>query len=574
MFDRRGLGAGAALALVAGLVSAAPDVRVVQDHGTWWFQDAAGRQFFSLGVDCVAGCVGHAEDRPLEAGQHDRIVGQLKAWGFNTAGAWSRPSVWPDLYVADQLYMGVTAQDFHDVYDEAFWHGWFPGQVTSEVGAFRGRKNVIGYFVDNEPHWDPAKILAFFRALKPGAPGRKALAAFAKRTCGGRLDRVDAAAWRTEAVRQYYTRYVALLRAADPDRLVLGVRWAGLPDLELYRALSPLFDVNSVNDYNRYGDLRPAYAEVYAATGKPIMITEWSFSGYPEPGHASLQFIDVFTQERRAVGYRKYVSQAARAPYMVGMHWFLWSDYEPQVVAAGGYPPDENMGLVTNDGATPYDILVRECARTNGEVEALHRAAGAPRPAVAVGTTLVEASAVGRASPVVDGDLADWPMEAFRAPRVSESLEEVRDPGHAYALAADGTYLYVAARIRDGRLDDPGRDWEWEGDYLALYAALTAGPAGTRGASTALYLYPLGGGADRKAPVAGFWGGASPGAGTRIARRDVPGGYTLEARFPLAAFAGWKSGTLTPWTWMLNYRDDSGIYETWWERTGALPAAP
>src|SRR5207245_127111 len=28
-------------------------IRVVQDHGVWWFQDGAGHQFFSLGVNCI-----------------------------------------------------------------------------------------------------------------------------------------------------------------------------------------------------------------------------------------------------------------------------------------------------------------------------------------------------------------------------------------------------------------------------------------------------------------------------------------------------------------------------------------
>src|SRR5262245_22745460 len=28
-------------------------IRVVQDHGVWWFEDAAGRKFFSLGVNCI-----------------------------------------------------------------------------------------------------------------------------------------------------------------------------------------------------------------------------------------------------------------------------------------------------------------------------------------------------------------------------------------------------------------------------------------------------------------------------------------------------------------------------------------
>jgi hypothetical protein len=40
-------------------------IRVVRDHGVWWFQDGAGQRFVSLGVNCVGGCYGHAEDTPI-----------------------------------------------------------------------------------------------------------------------------------------------------------------------------------------------------------------------------------------------------------------------------------------------------------------------------------------------------------------------------------------------------------------------------------------------------------------------------------------------------------------------------
>jgi hypothetical protein len=114
------------------------------------------------------------------------------------------------------------------------------------------------------------------------------------------------------------------------SHFILGIRHQGVPDIEFFRALAPYFDVHSINDYNRYGHLQPAYAELYRATGKPMMITEFSFSGFPHRGHKSSLFVDLYTQENRSVGYRKYVLQAARAPFMIGMHWFMWMDYSKQ----------------------------------------------------------------------------------------------------------------------------------------------------------------------------------------------------------------------------------------------------
>src|SRR5687767_8783733 len=68
-------------------------IRVVRDHGVWWFQDGGGQKFVSLGVNCVGGCYGHAEDTPLPPARKAGIVARLKDWGFNTAACWSSPSV-------------------------------------------------------------------------------------------------------------------------------------------------------------------------------------------------------------------------------------------------------------------------------------------------------------------------------------------------------------------------------------------------------------------------------------------------------------------------------------------------
>jgi hypothetical protein len=82
----------------------------------------------------------------------------------------------------------------------------------------------------------------------------------------------------------------------------------------------------------------------------------------------------VGSQAKRGLGYHTYVRQAARAPFMVGMHWFMWSDYA-QAAPTGGYPhpPDVNVGLVTADEAAVYEELGHWITRTNAEVEAIHR---------------------------------------------------------------------------------------------------------------------------------------------------------------------------------------------------------
>jgi len=54
-------------------------IRVVQDHhGVWWFQDGAGRQFFSLGVNCIGGCYGHIEPTPMCPARQQWMVALLR----------------------------------------------------------------------------------------------------------------------------------------------------------------------------------------------------------------------------------------------------------------------------------------------------------------------------------------------------------------------------------------------------------------------------------------------------------------------------------------------------------------
>ena len=95
-------------------------------------------------------------------------------------------------------------------------------------------------------------------------------------------------AWRTKVVATYYQRYAAMVRALDPEHLILGIRYKGVPERALFTALSPYFDVNSINDYTRSGHLKPVYTALYQTTGKPLMITEFSFSGFPFPSSSRL----------------------------------------------------------------------------------------------------------------------------------------------------------------------------------------------------------------------------------------------------------------------------------------------
>jgi hypothetical protein len=580
----------------AGVPSApSPEyIRVVQENGVWWFENGSGRRFFSLGVNCVGGCYGHAEDGPMAPSRQRWITERLREWGFNTAGSWSSPSLWDHFYVADQIYLEFY-ETLHDVFDESLWRDRLTPQIRREVQTFLGRKNFLGYFLDNEREWQAEGVFDFYLRLPRGTPGSRALLTYIKGYYRDDLGRLNAEwgtayadfdhiaesspptpyphamrrgilpGWRTAVATAFYRRYADTVRDLDPHHLILGIRYHGIPDPDLFIALSALFDVNSINDYNRYGHLRPAYAEFYQATGKPIMITEFSFSGFLQPGHRSDLFVDVYEQQRRGLGYHKVVQQAARAPYMVGMHWFMWADYAEDAGTPDDYPypPDRNVGLMSNDERMIYEELTHWIARTNRVVEATHRGAQATHRVDSTSSQVT----VGRFTPVLDGDLEEWPKDsAFRPDSVQALVDDIQ-PDQRYSLSWDEQGLYLAGDITDASLEPtyPGRPWQ--GDQLVLQLRPLIPADGSLGEAVEITVYPIGAGSDQQQPYAVQWHEPRyyQSVPLQVAKRPRPGGYTIEVCIPGTALG--EGGDLSGRSWQLQlwYRNVGEISESSWE---------
>jgi hypothetical protein len=570
-------------------------IRVVQDNGVWWFQDGAGRKFFSLGVNCVGGCYGHAEATPMLSSRKQWIVSLLHDWGFNTSGSWSSPSVWPDFYVTEQIYPHFLP-DAHDVFDDAFWQGPYADHLRDEVRPFRGMKNFIGYFLDNEPAWNAQRIFAFYRRLGKRTPGSRAFIAYLKRYYRGQISALNhdwrtsyrsfthipgtwppkrfsrrmqhgiVQAWRTKVMTTYYQRYAAMVRALDPDHLILGIRYQGVPDRALFTALSPYFDVNSINDYNRYGHLRPVYTTLYKATGKPLMITEFSFSGFPSPGQPSALFVEVYSQANRGIGYHKYVRQVARAPFMVGMHWFMWSDYAQEAPTGSElYPPDANVGLVTSGETAVYEELGHWITRTNTEVETAHqegREGPPPEPEP-------QRRLLPRFLPTVDGDISEWPRALAITPTVVTALDDEVRPDQTYFLSWDGQDVYLAGDIAATHRAHPPLEqaWAWVRDYLAIQLRPVQPRKSDGDTAPVLFIYPREDGHDPRQPYAARWtrsDGYRP-IPLHVMQRRSPRGFTIEARIPGTALWGFTGNPGASWRITLRYQNVTEIYQIAWQ---------
>jgi agarase len=173
----------------------------------------------------------------------------------------------------------------------------------------------------------------------------------------------DKSAFLRLIARQYFKVTARAIRKYDPNHLILGCRFAGYAPDEVLKEVGEFVDVVS---YNTYDLLPPTdkLERIHHLTGKPIMITEFSFkamdSGLPNTKGAGKP---VETQQDRADSYEGYVTAALSLPYMVGLHWFEHAD-EP---AEGRFDGENsNYGVVDIDDEV-YTVLTDRMTAINAK---------------------------------------------------------------------------------------------------------------------------------------------------------------------------------------------------------------
>ncbi|MGD0059713.1 MAG: agarase [Verrucomicrobiia bacterium] len=156
------------------------------------------------------------------------------------------------------------------------------------------------------------------------------------------------------------------IKAADPNHMNFGARFAYFPPQPVVAAAAKYVDVVS---FNCYQPNPRATVERYAAFGKPLIIGEFSFrsedSGLPNSRGAGPK---VKTQTERAAAFRNYVTQALQNPNLVGYHWFEHCD-EPKEGRFDG--ENSNYGVV-NIHDDVYTELTQTMTDINAQAEALH----------------------------------------------------------------------------------------------------------------------------------------------------------------------------------------------------------
>lgn len=366
--------------------------------GCWWLIDPHGAPFFVRGVHGVRSAGGQADGAlPLDS------AARLRGWGFNAVG------VSPDGAGRDDGLPFMAAVEFAragqqvvapgvrlpDVFDPE-WPRLAAVRAREVCAPRAGCHELMGWVTDDRLEWaspSPAgrpSLLQICLSLEPGFAAYHAAWEFVLALHGGRLDAVarawnavlpnkevvreltradrglgtrgylrDEVRWAREFARRYFATTAAATRAADPNHLVLGCRFAGRAGAHvLAECTYPAVDV-----------ALPHWSElpaVDASPSHPVLANDVDWVGEDflraPAGGRTRRLTTVERMLRRA---RTAIDRMARHRAVVGYAWSQWQD-EP------GEQPPFARGLVHVSGTEAREHT-EVLAAFNLRAETLHR---------------------------------------------------------------------------------------------------------------------------------------------------------------------------------------------------------
>ncbi len=350
-----------------------------------------------LGFDVYARFV--ETNYPSKEAWLDETLQRLRGWGFNTlANHCDEPLLrHRGLAHTITLYLGGK---FARGADPDRWISKWSGPCTGFPNVFhpdfehviqeRARELcaperddpwLMGWFLDNELKWwgpnTGRRDLSLFdavRALPETHSARKALEAFVD---GRPVDNDLREAFLRLVAERYFSVLCGAIRAADPNHMILGCRFAGpfsKAHPVVWEVAGKYCDIVSLNCYP-WTDIdrglvldakggRPVadrFREIHVWCGKPLVVTEWSFpaldTGRPCRHGAGQRFP---TQEGRAAASALFARTVLALPFMAGYSYFMFLD-QPASGISETFQEDSNYGLVSEFGV-PYGALTKALA--------------------------------------------------------------------------------------------------------------------------------------------------------------------------------------------------------------------
>jgi hypothetical protein len=278
--------------------------------------------------------------------------------------------------------------EMHDPFDPQFAAD-VADSVKGTAARIKDDPMCLGYFVDNELSWSGwdgkrGPIQLAYGALSLDAstsPAKKALVddMDAKYASIGELNKAwgtnfgswddfrkpfvpkddpndamtkDLDAYVHHFATQYFTVVRDALKAADPNHLYLGCRFAAFSPT-IVDAAASVCDVVSFNVYAK--TLDPTRFGFLSKVDKPCIIGEFHF-GALDRGMFSPGLVEASDQEGRGRMYRTFIDSVLASPKFIGAHWFEYED-EPLTGRFDG--ENYQIGLVSVTD-TPYPELIKD----------------------------------------------------------------------------------------------------------------------------------------------------------------------------------------------------------------------
>lgn len=324
------------------------------------------------------------------------ITGLILNNGMNSLGNWSDNKLFGNIpipYVTSLPEFPTTKQlifrDFPDVLSEEYQNN---ARICAQ--ALSARKDdpyMIGYFLRNEPMWAFVDnlIIADEVLYNPNKTACRVRLVESLKEKYGTADRLNHA-WNTafssfadleepienasafsvkasedmhefskKLIRAYTEIPAKACKKADPNHMILGMRWAWISNPDLAAGWEN-FDVFSINCYKT--DPTPALDNVAAlGVDLPVIIGEFHF-GALNGGLTATGLEGVRTQKDRGLAYRYYCERAAAHPNGAGCHYFQLYDQ----FALGRFDGENyNIGML-DICSVPYEEMlkyVRECGK-------------------------------------------------------------------------------------------------------------------------------------------------------------------------------------------------------------------
>ena len=507
-----------------------------QADGVWWFVSPTGQREFLNTVTTVQPFQkGRREKGPhyvsrdwaggVDGGPEARSEGNLHAWatatlrrvheaGFKGLGAWSNRTFHQyDVPMTRDLNVWAWAHGPASRLYHPQWKQIVEEAIKTQCLPLRDNVNLVGYYTDNELHWDdegngpgvyfnglPAtdpnkiEVVKVIRQTWPdvahfNADWHTDLKSFDDLLNRPALDYANPeayqrlfTAWLEHLATDYFRTTSELIKKYDPNHLILGVRFKGYAPVEVVRAARKYTDAVSLNYYVSDAKLdRKMFSMMAEVSGRPVIITEYSFHALDGRSGDRNTFgfpAQVMDQRARADGYRLGTTRLARVPYVIGADWFQWSDEPPTGRAMDG--EDVNFGVVDVDDR-PYPQLVKAVQETTPKLNGLHAAsAGDARADVwRAGYDRRPTAQVPylspREVPTINGELSDWPAAAKLAGlRHSETVGLDRNdlpPPNVY-LGWNEAGLYVGFEVFDRDIAGaPATGWWWTRDHAEFWVS-------------------------------------------------------------------------------------------------------